>query len=83
MTELTIEEKGNLIDSALRAGSGLTEAKEHKLPGGRKGFIIPEGFKMHTEDPENPVLPDHVIASPSFEDGMSFIEYVNLFCQGG
>jgi len=69
----------NIVQSALAAGAGLAEPKPQSLPGGRIGYIIPEGCRLHEIEPVNAELPDHVIASPGFEDTASFIKYVNRF----
>ena len=72
-------EKENPIQSALAAGAGLAEPDALTLPGGRVGYIVPKGFEIAQFEPVNAQLPEHVIASPVFEDTASFIEYVNRF----
>ena len=72
-------EKENPIQSALAAGAGLAEPDALTLPGGRIGYIIPKGFEIAQFEPVNGQLPDHVQATPKFEDTASFIEYVNRF----
>ena len=71
------DDRENIVQSALAAGAGLADPKPQSLPGGRIGYIIPEGCRLHEIEPVNAELPDHVQASPKFEDTASFIEYVN------
>ena len=73
------DDRENIVQSALAAGAGLADPKPQSLPGGRIGYIIPEGCRLHEIEPVNAELPDHVQASPKFEDTASFIEYVNRF----
>lgn len=46
---------------------------------GRQLVFVPEGFKIETVQPVNPVLPDHIRQSVRLDDGASFIAYVNTF----